>query len=124
MAELKMPSINQVNLSGRLVKDPEIRYTIKGTPILYARMANDRHYKKGDTWEKETLFINVLLAGKGSEYAKEKLRKGMAVFVEGRLRSREYESNGNKKTVIEIVARRIQPMEKDVEEISGEEVEE
>jgi len=78
------------------------------------RIASSRRYKtsSGD-WNEETLFIDVVTWGDLAERCKDRLQKGSPVIVQGRLRSREWTNNmGQKRTTFEIVAYRVQFLEK------------
>ncbi len=111
MNQLRLGYLNSVHLIGRLVADPELRYTQKGAPVCDFRVATTRRFKNRETGEtqEETLFINVVAWRRQAELANDFLKKGSAVLIEGRLRSRQWESNqGEKRSAIEIVARRIQ----------------
>uniref|UniRef100_A0A7C4TH37 Single-stranded DNA-binding protein n=1 Tax=candidate division WOR-3 bacterium TaxID=2052148 RepID=A0A7C4TH37_UNCW3 len=111
MSQLRLGYLNSVQLIGRLVADPELRYTQKGAPVCDFRVATTRRFKNRETGEnqEETLFINVVAWRRQAELANDFLKKGSAVLIEGRLRSRQWESNqGEKRSAIEIVARRIQ----------------
>ena len=111
MSKLRLGYLNSVQLIGRLVADPELRYTQKGSPVCGFRVATTRRYKNKETGEtqEETLFINIVAWRRRAELANEYLKKGSAVLLEGYLRSRQWETNqGDKRSTIEIVARRIQ----------------
>lgn len=111
MNQLRLGYLNTVQLIGRLVADPELRYTQKGSPVCDFRLACSRRYKNRDTNEtqEETLFINVVAWKRQAELANDYLKKGSAILIEGRLRSRQWESNqGEKRSAIEIIANRIQ----------------
>ncbi len=111
MNQLRLGYLNSVILIGRLVADPELRYTQKGAPVCDFRIASSRRYKNRETGEQqeETLFINIVAWRRQAEIANDFLKKGSAVLIEGQLRSRQWETNqGEKRTTIEIVARRIQ----------------
>ncbi len=111
MSKLRLGYLNSVQLIGRLVADPELRYTQKGAPVCRFRIATTRRYKNKETGEtqEETLFINVVAWRRQAELANEYLKKGSAILLEGRLRSNQWETNqGDKRSSIEIVARRIQ----------------
>ena len=95
---------NKVILIGNLTKDPELRYTPQGTPVCTLRLASTTKYKSGDTMKEDTLFINVIVWGKQGETAAQHLGKGRSVLVEGRLQERRWESDGQKKSMFEIVA--------------------
>ena len=111
MNPLRLGYINSVTLIGRLVADPELRYTQKGAPVCDFRIASSRRWKNRETgeWQEETLFINVVAWRRQAELANDFLKKGSAVLIEGSLRSRQWENTkGEKRTTIEVVARRIQ----------------
>lgn len=111
MSNLRLGYLNSVQIIGRLVADPELRYTQKGAPVCDFRIASSRRYKNRETGEQqeETLFINIVAWRRQAELANDYLKKGSAVLIEGRLRSRQWESaQGEKRSAIEIVARRIQ----------------
>jgi single-strand DNA-binding protein len=106
-----MPSFNKVLLMGNLTRDPELRYTATGVPVSNLRMAVNRSYKTQAGEERqETCFINVVVLGKSALPCSEYLAKGSGVFVEGRLQSRSWESEGQKRSVIEVVANNVQFM--------------
>lgn len=111
MNPLRLGYLNSVQLTGRLVADPELRYTQKGVPVCDFRIATTRRFKNRDSGEtqEETLFINVVAWRRQAELANDFLKKGSAVLVEGRLRSRQWESpQGEKRSAIEVVAGRLQ----------------
>lgn len=111
MNPLRLGYLNSVQVMGRLVADPELRYTQKGAPVCSFRIASSRRYKNRETgeWQEDTLFISISAWRRQAELANDFLKKGSAVLIEGRLRSRQWESNqGEKRSAIEIVARRIQ----------------
>ncbi len=111
MNQLRLGYLNNVFLIGRLVADPELRYTQKGAPVCDFRIACSRRYKNRETgeWQEETLFINIVAWRRQAELANDYLKKGSAVLIEGSLRSRQWETNqGDKRSATEVVARRIQ----------------
>jgi single-strand DNA-binding protein len=116
MAELRLPSINQVILVGRLTRDPDLRYTPDGTALCKFRVASDRNYKDRETgeWKKaESLFVDVVIWRALAERMGEVLRKGSPVFLEGSLQSRSWETpEGQKRSTVEIQAFRAQNLEK------------
>lgn len=124
MNQLRLGYLNSVFLIGRLVADPELRYTQKGSPVCDFRIACSRRYKNRETgeWQEETLFINVVAWRRQAETANDFLKKGSAVLVDGSLRSRQWETNqGEKRTTIEVVARRIQFLDMPTKETGLEE---
>lgn len=96
--------MNKVTLMGRLVKDPEIRYTQGATPIAIARytLAVNRRYKKEG--EPEADFINCIAFGKNGEFAEKWLKKGRLIAIAGRIQVRSWEENGTKRWSTEVVA--------------------
>ena len=110
MSDLKIPNLNIVILAGRLVRDPELRYTLQGRPLAKFRLATDRSFKDSSgTWQKETLFIDVTTWGPLAERVHEQLKKGSPVIVQGYLRLREWTTQDDqKRQMIEIVARSVQ----------------
>jgi single-strand DNA-binding protein len=101
---------NKVIMIGNLTKDPELRYTPQGTPVCSFRIAVNNRIKKGDSAENDTLFIGVVTFGKQAETASKYLSKGSGVLVDGRLQERRWESGGQQKSVMEIVARELKFM--------------
>ena len=68
MSTLRMPNINQVALSGRLVKDPDFQFLDKGSAPLRGRIAVNRSYRdRNDEWQEETSFFDVVLWQKAAE---------------------------------------------------------
>lgn len=114
MATLRLPNVNMVMLAGRLVQDPDFRYTPTGIPVVRLRIASDRPYRdQGGEWQRETLFIDVIAWRALAERMQRQVHKGSPVLVEGYLRSRSWETEeGMRRSVIEVVARRIQILEK------------
>ncbi len=111
MADLRLPNLNMVLLSGRLVADPELRYTPKGTAVCSFRIAVSRYYRDRAEggFKEESSFFNIVVWDRMAEMAGERLRKGSAVLVEGSLKSRSYEAqDGSKRYVVEVVSRRVQ----------------
>lgn len=104
-----MPNLNKVLLIGNLTRDPDLRYTPSGTAVANLRLAVNRVYTVQGERREETLFIDVVAWGKQAEACGEYLAKGSAVFVDGRLQSREWETkDGQKRTSIEVVADAVQ----------------
>lgn len=114
MAEIRMPTINRVVISGRLTRDPELRYTPGGKAVCTVALAVNRRYKDASgQWQDDTTYINVVCWMKVAELVNRYLHKGSPVLVEGRLESRSWETEaGQKRSVIEIRADRIDFLEK------------
>lgn len=106
-----MASYNKVILIGRMVAEPELRYTPNGTPVANFAIAVDRN--KGTKEEKETDFINIVTWQKLAEICAQYLTKGKLIMIDGRLQVRSYEANdGTKKRVYEVVASNMQMLDK------------
>ena len=105
-----MASLNQVFLVGNLVRDPDLRYAPSGDAVANLRVAVNRVYntREGEKRE-ETCFVTVVVWRKQAEVCGEYLNKGSPILVEGRLQSRSWEtSEGEKRSTLEVVARRVQ----------------
>jgi len=103
-------SLNRVFLIGNLTRDPELRYVPSGTAVASFDIAVNRVYSAQSGEKKEeTSFIKVVVWARRAEVCAEYLGKGSPVFVEGRLRSRSWESQeGQKRSTIEVVANNVQ----------------
>ena len=106
-----MANFNKVMLMGNLTRDPEIRYTPKGTAVCEIGLAINRYFsgESGDKRE-ETTFVDVTLWGRTAEIAQEYLKKGRPVFIEGRLQldSWEDKTSGQKRSKLRVVAEGMQ----------------
>ena len=107
-----MANLNKVYLMGRLTRDPELRYTPKGTAVADLGMAINRFRGGGDGGERteETTFVDVTLWGRQAEIANQYLAKGKEVFIEGRLQldSWEDKSSGQKRSKLKVVGEAMQ----------------
>ena len=102
-------SLNKVMVIGHLGQDPEIRYTPAGMPVVNFSVATDEAYVDKDGRRQERPeWHRVVAAGRLATVCHEYLKRGRQVFVEGRLRTREWESNGTTARRTEIVASRVQ----------------
>lgn len=112
MAGIKLPELNQVLLTGRLTRDPEVLYTQQGTAKCWFSIAVNKNYKDKATgeWKEQVTYVPIVVWREAAERCKEKLRKGSPVHIEGRLASREFEDkkSGGKRKVLEVEARRVQ----------------
>ncbi len=98
---------NRIILIGNLTKDPELRYTPQGTPVSTFRIAVNTRYKQSDEAREDTLFIDIVTFGKQAETCSQYLGKGKSVLVEGRLQERRWESEGQQKSKVEVVAQTV-----------------
>lgn len=106
-----MANFNKVLLMGNLTRDPDLRYTPKGTAVAEIGLAVNR-VQTLDNGEKreETTFVDVTLWGRTAEIANEYLKKGRPVFIEGRLQldSWEDKQSGQKRSKLRVVAEGMQ----------------
>ena len=107
--------MNSIVLMGRLVKDPEVRYTSTGKVVCQFTLAVDRPFTN-QNGQKEADFIPVVVWGKIAEIAGNSLSKGHRALVEGRLQIRNYTAqDGSKRYVSEVIAGRFEFVEKRVD---------
>ena len=105
-------AINQVQLLGRLTRDPEVAYTA-ATQICCARFALAiDNGKNAEGKDRPADFPNVVVWGKLAEYADKSLEKGQRCFISGKLKTGSYDKNGTKVYFTEVVANVVIPMEK------------
>ena len=104
-----MASLNKVMLIGNLGRDPESRELQSGMATNFS-IATTRRYRSGSgEVVSETEWHNISMFGKLAEIAAQYLKKGSAVYIEGRIRSRKYQSkDGTEKTAYEIIADQMQ----------------
>src|SRR5437762_8636669 len=101
-----------VTIVGNLTRDPEIRYTTGGAAKASFGVAVSRRWqtRQSQEWEEQTSFFNVVCWREMAENVSESLGKGARVVVSGRLEQRSWETeNGEKRSVIEIVADDVGP---------------
>jgi single-strand DNA-binding protein len=105
-----MPDLNRVMLMGNLTRDPEVRYTPKGTAVGDLAMAINQSFRGQDGQAREEVcYVDVVTWGRQAETCKEYLTKGSPVFVDGRLQLDQWETKeGEKRSRLRIRAERIQ----------------
>ncbi len=99
-----MVAFNRVILAGNLVRDPEIRYLPSGLPVVNFSIAVNSRYRQNNELKEEVSYFDIVVFGKTGENCAEYLSKGRPVLVEGRLRQRRWESEGTRRSKIEVVA--------------------
>ena len=106
--------VNKVILIGRLGRDPEVRRLESGTAVAKFSLATDESYKdKEGNKVQQTEWHNVVVWRGLAEVAEKFLRKGMLIYVEGKLTHREYTNKDNEKRYItEVVANNFQMLER------------
>ena len=106
-----MANLNRVLLIGNLTRDPEVRYTPKGTAVAEIGLAVNRIYSGEDGEKKEeTTFVDVTLWARQAEIAGQYLKKGRPVFIEGRLRLDTWDDKqtGQKRSRLRVVSENLQ----------------
>jgi single-strand DNA-binding protein len=114
MANTRLPILNKVLIVGNLVKDPELRYTSTGVPVVNFKIASNKKFKDGFGNQREDVcYIGVAAWQKLAESCSQFLQKGSAVLIEGELRSRLKENeDGTKRSFVEIKASHVQFLDK------------
>jgi len=104
-----MASLNKIMLIGNVGSDPEMRYTPNGKAVTSFRMATNYRYVGSDGERREeTEWFRVSVWGKQAESCNQFLSKGRRVYVEGRLRSQNWEGqDGQMRTSLEVSANRV-----------------
>lgn len=98
-------SLNQVNLMGNLTRDPELRQTPTGQSVCSFSLALNRSYKdQSGEWQEATDYIDVVAWGPLGERVAQYLSKGRRCLVVGRLQSRSWEQEGQKRNKVEVLA--------------------
>ena len=103
-----MASFNKVMLMGNLTRDPELRYTSNGSAVTSFGLAVNRKFKQGDEWKDDVCFVDITVWGKQGENCAEYLSKGRPAFIEGFLKFSTWESDGQKRNKLEVVASTVQ----------------
>lgn len=89
--------INKVILLGNLGKDPEKIETSSGVQLAKFSIATSKSYKKGEEWQKETAWHTITCWRDRATFAIDKLRKGDLVYIEGEIKTRDWEDEAGKK---------------------------
>lgn len=101
--------MNKVILSGRLVRDPELRYTQTGKAVVSFSLAVNRRFNHNQ--EQTADFIPIVVWDKLAEVCSKHLFKGSQVLIEGRMQVRNYEAqDGSKRYVTEVIAQELEFM--------------
>lgn len=98
-------SFNQVTLMGNLTRDPDLRQIPSGQSVCSFSLALNRSYKGSDgNWQEATDYVDVVAWGPLGERVAQYVTKGRPVLVSGRLQSRQWEQDGQKRNKLEVVA--------------------
>lgn len=98
-------SFNQVVLMGNLTRDPELRTTPNGQSVCSFSLALNRSYKNAEgNWQEMTDYVDIVAWAALGERVAQYLTKGRPALVSGRLQSRSWEQDGQKRNKVEVVA--------------------
>ena len=104
-----MSSFNKVILVGNITRDIELRYTAGGTAVTDIGLAvSDRVKDSSGEWTEETTFVDVTLWGRTAENVSEYCQKGSQILVDGRLKLDQWESDGQRRSKLKVVANNVQ----------------
>lgn len=104
-----MNNLNSVLLEGNLCRDPELRYTSKGTAVCTLVVASNRSYKVEDERQEEVSFVETTTWGKLATTCAEYLTKGRGVRVVGRLKQERWEDGeGNPRARVVVIAEHVE----------------
>jgi len=108
----QIPQQNSVILVGRLTRDPELKRTTTAKSVCRFDIAMSRRFKDqvtGEWKDSDPTFVPIIVWGEQAERCAERLKKGIPVYVEGRLQTNSWQStDGSKRSRLEVVASRIQ----------------
>ena len=98
-------SLNQVTLMGNLTRDPELRQTPNGQNVCCFSLALNRSYKdQSGEWQEATDYVDIVAWGPLAERVSQYMSKGRRCLVQGRLQSRSWEQDGQKRNKVEVLA--------------------
>jgi single-strand DNA-binding protein len=108
-----MPTLNRVQLIGRLGRDPESKFTPTGKKVATFSVAVSSRWKDKNGGTKEsTEWVNIEAWGRLGEVCQEYLKKGSLVFLEGRLKTEKYEDKGDTKYFTKVVIQSLEFLDK------------
>jgi single-strand DNA-binding protein len=109
-----MPTLNRIQLIGRLGKDPESKFTTTGKKVTHFSLAVSNRWKDSKSGEsrESTEWVNIEAWGRLGEICQEYLKKGSLIYLEGRLKTDKYEDKGETKYYTKIVATTLQFLDK------------
>ncbi|HIE42322.1 MAG TPA: single-stranded DNA-binding protein [Nitrospinaceae bacterium] len=113
-----MASFNKVLLMGNLTRDPELRFTSGGAAVASFGLAVNRKFKQGEEWKEDVCFVDITVWAKQGENCAQYLNKGSLVFIEGRLNFQTWETDGQKRNKLEVVANNVQFLTRQGDKVS------
>ncbi len=104
-----MNNLNSILLEGNLVRDPELKYTEKGTAVCHFAVASNRYFKQDDEKQEEVSYFDITVWSRLAEVCNEYLSKGRGVRVVGRLKQDRWEdSEGKTRSKVQIIAEHVE----------------
>lgn len=105
-----MASANKVILIGNVTRDPEVRYTPKGTAVTDVGLAVNRNFTVEGERREETTFVDVTVWGRQAEVVEQYVQKGKPLYIEGRLQLDTWEdkNSGEKRSRLRVVCENLQ----------------
>lgn len=103
-----MASFNRIILAGNLVNSPDLKHTSGGVAICKINLAVNSRVKKGDKYEDEVSFFDLVAFGKTGEAIAEHVAKGQSILIEGKLKQERWEKDGQKKSAIRVYVDTVQ----------------
>lgn len=105
-------SINRVNISGNLTRDPEVRTSASGSAIMHFGVAVNDRRRNAQTgeWEDYPNFIDCTMFGTRAEGISKYMAKGDKIAVDGKLRFSQWEKEGQRRTKLEVIVEEIELM--------------
>ena len=104
-----MNSLNSVLLEGNLTRDPELKYTPKGTAVCSFSIASNRYFKQEEEYQQEVSYFDVTSWSHLAEVCSEYLKKGRGVRVVGRLKQDRWnDPEGNGRSKVYVVAEHVE----------------
>ncbi len=104
-----MNNLNSILLEGNLARDPELKYTEKGTAVCHFAVASNRYFKQDDEKQEEVSYFDITAWSRLAEVCNEYLSKGRGVRVVGRLKQDRWEdSEGKTRSKVQIIAEHVE----------------
>ncbi len=104
-----MNNLNSILLEGNLVRDPELKYTEKGTAVCHFAVASNRYFKQDDEKQEEVSYFDITVWSRLAEVCNEYLTKGRGVRVVGRLKQDRWEdSEGKTRSKVHVIAEHVE----------------
>ena len=112
-----MPTLNRVQLIGRLGRDPEVRHKPSGKKVTSFSLAVDRRWRGSEGQIKDaTDWFQIVAWGRLGEICSQYLSKGRLVFIEGRLQTDRYEHQGETRYFTRVIAAQMQMLDRKPDE--------